>query len=129
MGLRHLNSPLKIRGQVLPPGSTGVMIFFCLTIYLLRPELPEWKFVIRNWELVIHSLLPISSFLPKYSASFRTCAGNNGSLQTDCCFACKKISIEIGCEKHIMINKLTVFYRKRYGRFLNFLNVLMFNFF
>jgi hypothetical protein len=27
MGLHHLNSPLKIRGQVLPPGSTGVMIF------------------------------------------------------------------------------------------------------
>jgi hypothetical protein len=28
MGLHHLNSPLKIRGQVLPPGCTGVMIFW-----------------------------------------------------------------------------------------------------
>jgi len=27
MGLHHLNCPLKIRGQVLPPGSAGVMIF------------------------------------------------------------------------------------------------------
>ncbi len=27
MGLHHLNSPLKIRGQALPPGSAGVMIF------------------------------------------------------------------------------------------------------
>jgi len=49
MELHHLNSPLKIRGQALPPGSAGVMIFFYLTIYPLRPELPKWKFVIRNW--------------------------------------------------------------------------------
>jgi len=28
MGLHHLNSPLKIRGQVLPPRSAGVMIFW-----------------------------------------------------------------------------------------------------
>ena len=27
MGLHHLNRPLKIRGQALPPGSAGVMIF------------------------------------------------------------------------------------------------------
>jgi hypothetical protein len=26
-GLHHLNRPLKIRGQALPPGSAGVMIF------------------------------------------------------------------------------------------------------
>jgi hypothetical protein len=50
MGLHHLNRPLKIRGQVLPPGSTGVMIFFCLTIYHLTSRTTGME--IRNSKLV-----------------------------------------------------------------------------
>ena len=46
MGLHHLNRPLKIRGQALPSGSTGVMIF--LHFRLLHFFL---KFSIVNYPL------------------------------------------------------------------------------
>jgi hypothetical protein len=41
MGLHHLNSPLKIRGQVLLSGSTGVMIFWGRS--QLRVFAPSWQ--------------------------------------------------------------------------------------
>ncbi len=41
MGLHHINSPLKIRGQVLPSGSTGVMIFWGRS--QLRVFAPSWQ--------------------------------------------------------------------------------------
>jgi len=47
MGLHHLNSPLKIRGQALPPGSAGVMIFL-LYIKSENPTSRLCAFVAKN---------------------------------------------------------------------------------
>jgi hypothetical protein len=49
MGLHHLNSPLKIRGQVLPSGSAGVMIFlyFQLLHFFLDSAVSKLPVVLR----------------------------------------------------------------------------------
>ena len=77
MGSHHLNSPLKIRGQVLPPGSTGVMIFlhFRLLHFFLKFSILNYplsiilhfflKFSILNYPLsIIHYTFSINLRLP-----------------------------------------------------------------